>query len=234
MTENTQHSFWRGQNLLGVMLMDVTGMLLTSQEDFPSSQEESDAPVISTVDPEHISEDSEASEMDVDSHIHQKEENHEEPPRDTDEDIPVSSLNTLQTQDDVGVIERRGSWNLSADLSHTDKDNPKSEQPKPKPKPKPKPNSASYKGSSESNPFSKIASQTTKPSVRSNPSAKNTSSKQTTTNTNTSSPARKVATAKRDLSGNLDVRLYINLSTGKRKIPDTTPEKHTQVKKTSS
>ena len=128
-------------------------MLLTSQEDFPSSQEESDAPVISTVDPEHISEDSEASEMDVDSHIHQKEENHEEeecdhrqdettesseePPRDTDKDIPVSSLNTLQTQDDVGVIERRGSWNLPADLSHTDKDNPKNEKPKPKPKPKP-------------------------------------------------------------------------------------------------
>ena len=82
------------------MLMDVTGILLTSQEDFPSSQEESDAPVISTVDPEHISEDCETSEMDVDSHIHQKEENHEEkecdhiqdettecseePPRDTD------------------------------------------------------------------------------------------------------------------------------------------------------
>ena len=56
-TENTKHSFWHGQNLLGVMLMDVTGMLLTSQEDFPSSQEESDAPVKSTLDPEHISED---------------------------------------------------------------------------------------------------------------------------------------------------------------------------------
>ena len=111
---------------------------------------------------------------------------------------------------------------------------PKSENPKPKPKQQPEPNSASYKGSSESKPFSKIASQTTKPSVRSNPSAKNTSSKQTTNNTNTSSPARKVATAKRDLSGNLDIRLYINPSTGKRKIPDTTPEKNTQVKKTSS
>ena len=223
-------------------------MLLTSQEDFPSSQEESDAPVNCTVDPEHISEDSEASEMDVGSHIHQKEENHEEeecdhrqdeitesseePPRDTDKDNPVSSHNTLQTQDDAGVIERRGFWNLSADLSHADKANPKRE--KPKPKPKLKPNSASYKGSSKSNPFSKIASQTTKPSVRSNPSARNTSSKLTNTNTNTSSPARKVATAKHDLSGNLDIRLYINPSTGKRKIPDTTPEKNNQVKKTSS
>ena len=105
---------------------------------------------------------------------------------------------------------------------------------KPKPKPKPKQNSDSYKGSSESNPFSKIASQTTKPSVRNSPSARNTSSKLTTTNTNTSSPARKVATAKHNLSGNLDIRLYINPNTGKRKIPDTTPEKNNQVKKTNS